>query len=177
MCSSRLRCLFLWALISQFALATGAPANPYTPLWLYNGTWRVTRKNLAPGAKPDELINQCALVGKYFVCQQTVNGTAGALLIFIPTAESGRYYTQNIRPDGLASRRGDLQIEGDVWTYRTTWDQGGTTTYYKTVNTFSGKDRIHFDQLESKNNKDWQSTNSGDEVRIAGSARKSVSQP
>lgn len=167
----------MWALIGPFALAAGAPVNPYAPLWLYNGSWRVTRKDLAPGAKPDELINECALVGKYFVCQQTVNGTAGALLIFIPTAEPGRYYTQNVRPDGLASRRGDLQIEGDVWTYRTTWDQGGTTTYYKTVNTFSGKDRIHFEQLESKNNKDWHSSNSGDEVRIARASKKPLSRP
>jgi hypothetical protein len=152
-------------LIGQFAFAA---TSPYTPLWLYNGSWRVTRKDLAPGAKPDELTNQCALVGKYFACQQAVNGTPGALLIFIPRAEAGYYYTQNIRPDGFASRRGDLRIEGNVWTYSSAWDQGGTTTYYKTVNTFTGRNRIHFEQLESKNNKDWKATNSGDEVRIAG---------
>lgn len=158
----------------QFVAVAAAPSNPYTPLWLYNGSWRVTRKDLAPGAKPDELMNQCALVGKYFACQQTVNGTPGALLIFVPTGEPGRYYTQNVRPDALASRRGDLQIEGNTWTYRTAWDQGGKTTYYKTLNTFSGKDRIHFEQLESTNNKDWKTTNSGDEVRIAGPAKKSI---
>lgn len=159
-------------LIGQFLFAANTASNPYTPLWLYNGSWQITRKDLAPGAKPDELTNQCALVGKYFACQQTVNGTPGALLIFIPTGEQGHYYTQNVRPDGLASRRGDLQIEGDVWTYRTAWDQGGgTTTYYKTVNTFTGKDRIHFEQLESKNNKDWKTANSGDEARIAGSRK------
>jgi hypothetical protein len=157
--------------IGQFASAAG---TPYTPLWLYNGSWRVTRKDLAPSAKPDELTNECALVGKYFACQQTVNGTPGALLIYIPTAAPGHYYTQNVRPDGFASRRGDLQIEGNIWTYSSAWDQGGATTYYKTVNTFTGKNRIHFEQLESKNKKDWTTTNSGDEVRIPGSARKGV---
>lgn len=159
-------------LIGQFAFPANTASNPYTPLWLYNGSWRVTRQGLAPGAKPDELTNQCALVGKYFACQQTVNREPGALLIFIPAAEPGHYYTQNVRPDGFASRRGDLEIEGSRWTYRTAWDQGGTTIYYKTVNTFTGKDRIHFEQLESKNNKDWKTTNSGDEVRIAAPTRK-----
>ena len=174
MCFSRVILVTMLLLSGQFVFGAGAASNPYTPLWLYNGSWRVTRKDLAPGAKPEELINQCALVGKYFTCQQTVNGTPGALLIFIPTGEPGHYYTQNIRPDGLASRRGALQIEGNIWTYSTAWDQGGTTIHYKTVNTFTGKNRIHFEQFESNNNKDWKMTNSGDEVSIAGSARKTV---
>ena len=172
--SSRVLRVLILLLIGQVAFAANPASNPYTPLWLYNGSWQVTRKDLAPGAKPDELTNQCALVGKCFACQQTVNGTPGALLIFIPRTEPGHYYTQNIRPDGFASRRGDLQIAGNVWTYSSAWDQGGTTIHYKTINTFSGKNRIHFEQLESKNNKDWKTTNSGDEVRIAGGVRKTA---
>lgn len=154
----------------------GAPstaANPYTPLWLYNGSWRVTRSNLPAGSKPDDLHNDCALVGKYFTCQQTINGETGALLVFVPANEPGHYYTQNIRLDGIASGRGNLLIEGNRWTYTSSWNQGGgTSTYYKTVNIFTGKDRIHFEQYESKNNRDWKMTSSGDEVRVSSGKRR-----
>ena len=146
------------------------PASPnavYAPLWLYNGSWRVTKKDLAPGAKPDNLLNQCALVGKYFTCQQTVNGAPSELLIFLPEKTAGQYYTQSVMPDGRAGGRGDLAIGGDKWVYLSNWNQGGKTTFYRTINVFSGKDRIHFEQQESNNNKDWKTTGSGDEVRTA----------
>ena len=163
--------LLLWmvaiALTGQFVCIADSPADPYAPLWLYNGSWRVTRKDLASGAKPDTLVNQCALVGKFFTCQQIVNGETGALLVFVPANQPGHYHTQTVRLDGRGGGRGDLEIQGDHWTYTSTWEQGGTTTYYKTVNVFTGKNRIQFQQLESKNNKDWKSTNSGDEIRLS----------
>lgn len=119
------------------------------------------------------LKNQCALVGNFFVCQQTVDGTPGALLIFIPIAnQSGQYHTQNVNLDGRASGIGDLQISGDHWVYSSRWNQGGgKITYYRTTNVFSGKNRIHFEQAESPNGKDWKVTNAGDEVKVSDSSR------
>ena len=155
------------------SLAHAAPvADPvYGPLWLYQGTWHITGKTA--GAKPDELKNQCALVGKYFVCQQTVNGQTGALLMFIPKAnDAGHYYTQNVNLQGRASGVGDLEITGDRWIYSSRWDQGGgQSTYYRTTNVFSGKNHIHYEQAESSNGRDWNLTNSGDEVRVSTTAR------
>ncbi len=144
--------------------APGSADATYAPLWLYNGTWQITKNG---AAKPDVLLNQCALVGKYFTCQQTVNGAVSALLVFVPANAPGQYYTQSVMPDGRGAGRGSLKIEGDRWTYSSTWDQGGRTTYYKTTNTFNGKTRIHFEQQESTDNKDWKTTGSGDEVRTA----------
>jgi hypothetical protein len=133
---------------------------------LYNGTWQVTRKD---SQKPDILVNQCARVGRFFTCDQSVNGGLSALLVFIPRADKpGQYYTQNIRPEGRATSRGDLEIDKDVWTFLTNWDNGGQTTFYRTVNTFVGKTRIRYEQSESSNNKDWKVTNSGEEVRVVG---------
>jgi hypothetical protein len=163
---SRTPWLAIAFLLPMALLAAGSDAV-YAPLWLYNGTWQVTRKDLAPGAKPDQLLNQCALVGTYFTCQQTVNGTVSALLIFVPAKTPGQYYTQSVNPDGRAGGRGDLAIDGNKWVYSSNWNQGGgKTTFYKTINVFSGKNRIHFEQQESSNNKDWKTTNSGDEVRV-----------
>ena len=156
--------------LSGWSSINAAPAaDPvYAPLRLYAGTWHVTRKDTASGAKPDELINDCALIGRFFACQQTVNGTPGALIIFVPAPNKpGHYYTQNVLQEGRATGRADLDISGDRWVYSSTWDQGGKTVYYRTTNVFTGKDHIHFEQQESTNGKDFRLTNSGDEVRVS----------
>jgi hypothetical protein len=160
------------ALLVSFSAA--AAVDPvYASLWLYQGTWHVNRKDLAPGAKPDELRNQCALVGRYFVCEQTVNGQTGNLLIFIPAKAAGHYHTQNVGPQGRAGAVGDLEISGDRWIYSSRWDQGGgKAIYYRTTNLFTGKNRIHYEQAESANGTDWKVTSSGDEVRVAGAGRQ-----
>jgi hypothetical protein len=137
--------------------------SAYAPLQLYNGNWRVTRKD---SPKPDELKNECALIGKFYTCQQTVNGDVSALLIFVPAGSPGHYFTQSVNTQGRAEGRGDLQISGDRWVYSSTWDEGGKTTYYQTINVFSGRDHIHFEQQQSSNRKDWTTSNSGDETRL-----------
>ena len=153
------------------AVVTTSGAGPaadttYAPLWLYQGAWRVTRANLASPAKPDELVNQCALLGKYFTCGQTVNGKPAELLGFVPAGNPGHYYTQTVNPEARAGGRGELEISGDKWTYTSTWDQGGRTTYYRTTNIFTGKDHIHFEQAESPDGKDYKVTGLGDEVKV-----------
>ena len=141
-------------------------AQTSSPLWAYSGSWKVTDTARAAGAKPDELVNQCAETGKYFSCQQTVNGAVSALLVFVGNGAPGHYNTQSILPDGRATGKGGLTIEGSKWIFSSSWNQGGgKTTYYKTINTFQGKTQIHFEQQESSNNQDWKTTKTGDEVR------------
>jgi hypothetical protein len=150
-----------------FFLAAGlvlaAPSSDaYTPLWAYQGTWQVSSKN---SSKPDTLVNQCAVLGKFFACGQTVNGQPGGLVVFIPDTKPGHYFTQTIMPEGRATGRDELQISGNQWTYSSRRDQAGKTTFYRTVNTFTDKNHIHFEQAQSTNGTDWQVQNSGDEVR------------
>jgi hypothetical protein len=155
------------ALIAFALPAAQAPTSSdatYAPLWLYNGTWQVTKSG---AAKSDVLLNQCALVGKYFACQQSVNGAVSALLVFVPAGTAGQFHTQSVMPDGRGAGLGLLKIEGDKWIFLSNWNQGGRTTYYKTTNVFTGKTRIHFEQQESDDNKDWKTTGSGDEVRTS----------
>lgn len=164
--------IFVFAAVLACSLAYAAPAaDPvYAPLWLYQGNWRVGSQK---ASKPDELHNQCSLIGKYFVCQQSVNGQGGELLIFVPVANTpGRYHTQNVNLDGRASGVGDLEISGDRWVYSSRWNQGGgKMTYYRTTNIFTGKNHIHYEQAESTNGKDWNITNSGDEERVSALAK------
>ncbi len=160
-----LKLIFLHVALSSLTLQA---ADAYAPLWLYSGSWQVTHKD----QPPDKLKNQCALVGHYFTCEQTVNGTPGNLLIFIPVPNKpGHYYTQNVRPEGRATARGDLLIEGARWVYSSTWDQGGSTVYYRNTNVFAGKNKIQYEQAESTDNKNWTVKSSGEEIRVSGPER------
>ena len=164
-------CLNLLLLLSPALMA--ASADPaYQPLWPYQGTWHVTRPSAAADQKPDELVNQCALVGKYFTCQQSVNGKAGGLLVIIPADQPGRYYTQTIMPEGRATGRDDLEISGTKWIYTSRRQQGGKITQYRTINNFASKDHIHFERAESTDGKQWTITDSGEEQRIGTAGAK-----
>lgn len=147
-------------------LAAAGDDSVYAPLSLYQGNWEVTPSNLAKGAKPDRLSNDCSRTGKFFACQQTVNGKPGPLIVFIPTETAGQYHTQVILPDGHATGRGDLEIKGDHWTYSGKAEEGGKVTYSRTTNQFTGKDRIHFEVAESSDGQQWTVKMSGDERRL-----------
>lgn len=151
--------------LCSLALQKPAADPVYDPLWLYQGGWEVSPADLAAGAKPDKLVNDCGLVGKYFACQQTVNGKISALVVFIPAEKPGHYFTQAILPEGWAAGRGELEITGERWTYLSKEQEDSKTTYHRNVNTFSGRDHIHFEISESPGGEHWKATRSGDEVR------------
>ncbi len=51
----------------------------YAPLELYDGGWKATRDG-----KTTTIINVCRRTGRFFVCEQTVNGAGQSLVIFVP---------------------------------------------------------------------------------------------
>lgn len=151
------------ALFLPAGASAGRSSDPvYDPLWLYNGTWVATSK---PGDKRDTIANECARVGTYFACQQTVNGKLAALVVFLPLDKQGHYATQGVDVTGAALGRGKLEIVGDHWTYDGEDRSGDSTVYYRTTNTFSGHDRIHFELATSKDGRTWTVTREGDEER------------
>src|SRR5581483_1654972 len=78
--------------------------DAYAPLRMYEGTWIVT-KTKPPSEISDRLVVECALIGRYFACQQTINGEPKDLFIIIRRQEPGHYYTQGINQEGLAYGR------------------------------------------------------------------------
>jgi hypothetical protein len=141
--------------------AASPPSDPYAPLWAYNGTWQVT----PAGAAPETLVNECARIGTYLGCQQTVNGSVAGLLIIIPAKEPGHYYTQTVLPQGRATGLGELEIAGDRWTFVSSQPGNGKVTHYRTVNTFTGKTHIHFEQAVSGDGNNWTVTGTGETVK------------
>lgn len=158
-------CLLLSAaLVMSAAPPQTGLTSEFAPLRAYDGTWHVQ----VSGQKPDTLVNQCSALSTFFVCAQTVNGAASGLIIFIPSGAPGHYLTQTVRPDGRATGVDQMQINGDVWTFTSRRDAYGKTTFYRTVNTFSGRSRIHFESSHSSDQKQWTVERSGDETKIAG---------
>ncbi len=147
----------------QTTLAPGS-AQAFSPISLYQGTWQVTPG--MSGSAPDTLSNQCEEFTEYYACQQTVNGKAGALIVFVYTGTTGQYNTQAILPNGFAQGRGDLLIEGSRWTFSGKKTDGGKTTYFRTVNDWRGHDRIHFEVSHSVDGKTWVVDHQGDERRM-----------
>lgn len=158
--------LIAWTILAWMGAPGGADDPVYAPLWLYQGDWEMTPKALPAGGKADRLSNLCTTIGKYFACQQTVNGKMQGLVLFVPSETRGHYFTQSLTPDGFARGRGELEIQGDLWTYHGKDEDGGKTTYFRTTNVFTGKDRIHFEQGQSSDGQHWTVGGSGDERRL-----------
>jgi hypothetical protein len=162
----------LLTLVLLVPLKMGAAPPPAdSPLSLYAGSWTVTRKNAGAGSKPEELRNQCTFVGKYFACEQSVDGNVTGLLLITPANQPDHFNTQTVLPDGRATGKGELVISGNKWVFSSIWNSGGKTMRYRTTNTFSDKNHIHFEQEESSDGTHWQVTGSGDDVRLAGAKR------
>ncbi len=158
------RCLAAWCFLLSIAAhgATADAGDPYRPLMLYDGTWLVTARH---STHRDTLRDHCERTGKFYSCEQTVNGKTMALIVFVPAAAKDHYYTQTILPNGRAIGRGQLTIVGARWVYSSQDIDGPKTIDYRTINVFSGKNRIHFESQESTDGRSWKTTQSGDERR------------
>ena len=143
--------------------------DPYEPLKLYDGGWQV---NISmPEKKSDHLVNHCARTGKFYSCEQEVNGVTVALVIFLPQGKSGsgglEYRTLAALPD--ASKPGDwgrLVIEGNTWTYSWTEKNGDKSVAARNVNVFKDKDHIHFELQRLADGSNWKTEMAGDEERV-----------
>jgi hypothetical protein len=149
---------------------TTAPSDPYAPLRLYDGKWDLVQPTGVKAADPVHIENQCAKVGEFFACNQFVNGKNIALVIMLPAhaLENGGYAYRNqaLRVEGdNAGTWGNLEIVGDRWVYSSDEMDKGKKVYWRTINLFSGADKIHFEVQRSGDGVEWSTTTSGDEIR------------
>jgi len=152
----------VFALAASLTASTQTfPDSVYTPLWNYNGTWKVSIQ----GKPPDTLINHCARTGLFFACEQNVNGNPAALVVFVPIDNDGHYRSSPITKDGTPIGSGDLEIKGNHWTFLGKSEENGKTTWYRTINDFTDDSHIHFEQSQSTDKINWEVQRTGDEFR------------
>jgi hypothetical protein len=165
--------LSLTVLISAQTASTSQSAkasNSLEPITVYDGSWLVTPAP-EPGAapksdqpKPDQLTNHCHMTDAFYTCEQVVNGKPVAMLIFVAGEKPGSYYNQAILPDGHASGRGDLTIDGGHWTYLGKDDAGKPN--FRVENYVKDHDHIHYEQYKADEAGKWTKTGEGNEVRV-----------
>jgi hypothetical protein len=171
--------LFSWASPlpseqSEHAAATpktaSAAHDPYAPLRLYDGKWDVVPASADKATGTVHIENHCAKVGDFFACNQFVGGKNMALVVFLPThpIENGyAYHNQALGVEGGGSGSwGNLEIAGDRWVYSNDETDNGKKTYHRTINVFSGSNKIHFEVQRSDDGSKWDTTLSGDEARV-----------
>ncbi|MGH9830862.1 MAG: hypothetical protein ACREDR_47255 [Blastocatellia bacterium] len=155
---------------AQSATVPEKAADPaYAPLWLYNGTW-LSETAKGKDISRMQISNHCERTGKFFVCEQVIDGKSQDLVVFLPTGASGN--TQSYRTQGLAVTAetpgdwGKLEITGDHWVYSSDDTGKAGTEHWRTINDFSGPDKIHFEIQRSADGKTWETQRSGDEHRV-----------
>ncbi len=139
------------------------PDSVYTPLWNYNGTWKVSIQGQTAARHSHQPLRPYRPL--FFACEQNVNGNPAALVVFVPIDAEGHYKTNPITKDGAAIGPGDLEIKGNHWTYLGKSEENGKTTWYRTTNDFTDDSHIHFEQSQSTDKINWQLQRTGDEVR------------
>lgn len=140
------------------------PESAYKPLELFQGTWRVVPGN--DNRAYDLFVNRCRRTAVAYGCTQRLNGTFRGMLVFLPTAAPGQYHSIFVDASARAGGTNDLTIAGDLWTYTEKAEQEGKPIYYRTTNTFTGTDKIHFSQQISRDGIHFTEDSSGDERRI-----------
>ena len=151
------------------AIAPAAASDPFAPLALYDGDWTVRAEHPwsgAPTGATDRLQSRCHHFTLYFACEQTVNGTPQALIVYTATATPGHLNTRTIAPNGLAGGRGDLALDGARWTYLDKPPASLEGPWSRTENVIVDDNHIRFEEYESTDKgKTWTRTNAGTEER------------
>jgi hypothetical protein len=143
--------------------------DPYAPLKLYEGKWDAT--TTAGDKTITHLENHCTATGRFFMCEQKVNGKTEALIVFLPIGSTGptneKYKTAFLNADATPSGGwNDLTIDSDRWVYSWEDADGNAKVYWRNINTFSGASHIHYEIQRSDDGITWKTVKRGDEVHV-----------
>ena len=168
-----MKSLLLAAALAVSALATAADApepSPLDRLNVFAGTWKSDVQNFKTpyseeGGGSSTLVNQCWKTGDFFVCNQSVNGTSRAMLVF--SYKGGDTYNEvEVSADSGHGANGALLVDGGVWTFPGQFHKLGQVVYVRTVNIYSGTDSLDFREEYSDDQQTWTVMSKGHETRI-----------
>ena len=164
--------LILAACIPGAAQSPSAPPNKgIAAIEAYKGTWKISTVTLDTAhskAAHDEKVlrNDCWRSAAYYACNQFLDGTSQALLVFTYHPDKNLYTSYVIPQDGSAAHSGTLEIHGDTWIFPWEVTENGTTVYYRVVNIFTSRNSIQFRSEFSTDKQTWTPTATGTELRL-----------
>jgi len=139
----------------------------------YAGTWKTELHHLQTpyGKAANESFtvrNDCWHSQIFYVCDQIIDGTPKALIVFFYNAEEHRFGSFPISASSDNLHPGDVVVSGNTITFPWQINDNGRTIWMRIVNTFKGSDTIDFRQEYSEDGKDWKAMALGVEKKVDG---------
>ncbi len=169
--TSMTRARWVAASIAAALLPCRLAAAPIDPIAAYAGTWNThivhykTRYS-KPRTETSTLKNTCFHSPGYVACEQAVDGSVKALIVFTYDKHANVYRSNVFPADGSAQSSGTVLIAGNTWTFPWEDKDGSKAVYLRVVNTFRDPNTIEFRQEYSYDRKHWTVTATGVEHRL-----------
>lgn len=139
---------------------------------LYAGTWKthidhLTTKFSKARSEDTTVKNDCWRSDDFYVCHQIVDGKSSDIIVYSYDAKANQYHSHGLAAGADAQMfSGTFTINGNEWIYPWQDKDGTQTVYVRIVNTFEGRDTIHYRQEFSYDNVHWTVTATGTEHRV-----------
>lgn len=144
----------------------------------YAGTWNMELHRVeTPYSKPSNetmlLKNDCWHSEIFYVCDQIIDGTPKALIVFFYNADEKTFGSFPITAGSDTLHPGQVIVEGKTVTFPWQINDNGKGVYMRIVNTFTTPDTIEVRQEYSEDGAKWLPMATGVEHRVAKGAAKS----
>lgn len=153
------------------ARAAKGPEPDVTTFARYAGTWQVQLNHVeTPYSKASNetmtVTNDCWHSEIFYVCDQIIDGTPKALVVFFHNAEDKRFGTFPITARSDMVHPGDVLVDGDTITFPWQINDNGKGIYMRIVNRFTSATTMDFRQEYSDDGNNWHAMATGVERKI-----------
>jgi hypothetical protein len=172
--------LALAAVLPLAATAAAPPADAAHPVKVfarYAGTWDMELHRLeTPYSKPSNetmtLKNDCWYSEIFYVCDQIIDGTPKALIVFFYNAEEKTFGSFPITAGSDALHPGQVLVDGPTVTFPWQINDNGKSVSMRIVNVFKTPDLIEVRQEYSVDGTTWVPMALGTERKAGAKAAK-----
>jgi hypothetical protein len=144
-------------------LLTGAAAHAADDVSVfarYAGTWKMELTHMQtayskPSAENMTVTNDCWRSEIFYVCDQIIDGSPKALIVFFHNAADNRFGSFAITAHSDNLHPGDVRVEGKTIIFPWQINDNGKGVYMRIVNTFTTADTMEFRQEYSLDDSTW----------------------
>jgi hypothetical protein len=157
--------------MSAYAAGPTASANDVGVFSRYAGTWQMQlTKVQTPYSKPSSesmtVKNDCWRSEIFYVCDQIIDGTPTALIVFFYNADEKSFGSFPITARSDVVHPGSVLVDGKIVTFPWQINDNGKTISMRIVNTFTTSDTMGFLQEYSEDGQKWIPMATGTEHKL-----------